>query len=58
MKISSILLLLISISLLCFSDPKEVPNKTFKIIVINNLTADENFQLVGRTLIDNDYQIH
>ncbi len=52
-----ILLLLIACNLCAFSEPKEVPHKTYKIIVKNNLSADENFALAGRTLIDNDYTI-
>ena len=52
-----ILLLLIACNLCEFSEPKEFPHKTYKIIVKNNLSADENFTLTGRTLIDNDYTI-
>ena len=33
------------------------PKKTWKIVVKNDLSADENFNLVGRTLIENDYLI-
>lgn len=36
---------------------KEVPKRTYKIIVKNELSADDNFTLVGRTLIDNDWTI-
>ena len=35
----------------------QAPKKTWKIIVHNNLSADANFTLVGRTLIDNNYTI-
>lgn len=35
----------------------EAPKKAWKIIVKNNLTADENFTLVGQTLADNDFVI-
>ena len=39
------------------TEGKEVPKRTFKIIVKNNFSADENFILVGKTLIDNDWSI-
>lgn len=33
------------------------PKKTWKILVKNNLSADDNFALVGRTLAENDFTI-
>lgn len=36
---------------------QEIPKKAYKIIIKNTLTADENFNLVGRTLADNDFTI-
>lgn len=41
-------------------DPKSgrlIPKKTYKVLVKNELTADENFTLVGQTLTDNDFVI-
>ena len=35
----------------------EYPRKAYKIIVKNNLSADENYVLVGKTLLDNDWVI-
>ena len=35
----------------------QAPKKAWKILIKNNLTADENFTLVGRTLADNDFTI-
>ena len=49
-----ILLLIITCSIASFG---QQPKKTWKIIVKNTLKADENFTLVGRTLIENDYFI-
>ena len=40
-----------------FSKTSDVPRLTYKIIIKNALTADENFNFVGRALIENDYQI-
>lgn len=33
------------------------PKKTYEIVVKNELTADQNFTLVGQTLADNDFVI-
>ena len=41
-------------------DPKSgklIPKKTYKILVKNELTADENFKLVGQTLTSNDFVV-
>lgn len=38
-------------------DLPEAPKKTYRILVKNNLSADENFTLVGRTLAENDFVI-
>ena len=35
----------------------QAPKKTYKILVKNKLTATENFELVGRTLAENDFVI-
>ncbi|MCX7100083.1 MAG: hypothetical protein NTX38_00945, partial [Methylobacter sp.] len=42
------------------SDPKstfQAPKGTWKISIKNDLSVDENFTLVGRTLADNDFII-
>jgi len=33
------------------------PKNTYKILVKNKLTAAENFEIVGRTLVENDFVI-
>lgn len=35
----------------------QAPKKAWKIIIKNNLSTDDNFALVGRILIENDYTI-
>jgi hypothetical protein len=39
------------------SDIKAIPRGTSKIKIYNNLNKKENFQLIGETLIDNNFQI-
>jgi len=39
------------------TDTNAIPKKAWKILIKNNLTADENFALVGRTLAENDFTI-
>lgn len=56
MKNLFLIILLVS-CLSALAEPKEVPKRTYKIIVKNELSADENFSLVGRTLIENDWLI-
>ena len=34
-----------------------VPKKTWKIVIKNNKTIKENFQLIGEKLIENDFSI-
>jgi len=52
-----ILFIFLLLNLSTHSEPKEVPKKTYKIIVKNNLSAYDNFLMVGRALVDNDYTI-
>ena len=35
----------------------QAPKKTYKIVVKNELTADQNFTLVGKSLAENDFMI-
>ena len=65
-SILTLMFILVSMSLTAQDDvygptekkgTNQVPKKAWKILVKNNLTADENFTLVGRTLADNDYTI-
>ena len=39
------------------SELNQIPQRAYKIIVKNNLSSDENFILVARTLIENDWII-
>ena len=43
--------------LACNSFSQEVPNHTWKIIVKDSLTADQNLVLVSQTLLANDFAI-
>ena len=52
-KMVFILAVLLSFSSLA----QEIPKHTWKIVIKNTLSADENFTLVGRTLAENDYTI-
>lgn len=36
---------------------EDAPKKTSKIIIKNNLTADDNYKIIGQTLLDNGYSI-
>lgn len=50
----------IFLSTISFGQPnllENVPKKTWKIVVKNNKTIKENFQLIGEKLIENDFSI-
>lgn len=51
------LTLILVIFCLALSAQTEIPKKAYKIIIKNSLSAEENFNLAGKTLIDNDYII-
>lgn len=48
------LLLLLSL-LLTISSNAQIPKGSTKIIITNNLTAKENYDISARTLLQNDY---
>jgi len=51
----TIITLLVLLPVVLFA--QDIPKKTSKIIIHNNLNAEDNFKLVGRTVLQNDYQI-
>ncbi|KIA92901.1 hypothetical protein OA93_22770 [Flavobacterium sp. KMS] len=60
MKISTLLLSLFFVIQLTFAQStliQDPPKKTWKILVKNNKTAEENFKMIGQTLIENNYSI-
>jgi len=50
-------IILVILCLASFADNPEAPKKARKILVKNDLSSDDNFALVGRTLADNEYVI-
>lgn len=54
MRISIVIFLLV-LSANIFS--QEVPNHTWKIVVKDSLTADQNYALLEKTLVANDFRI-
>lgn len=60
MKTTLLLLSLIFITQISQSQSSEInnpPKKAWKILIRNNKSAEENFTMVGKILIENDYQI-
>ncbi len=53
---STLILIIFLLNVFCIS-AQEPPKGTYKIIIKNNLTKDDNFLKVGQTLIENDFQI-
>ena len=51
-----LLIVLLFCSIMGFSQ-SIIPKKAYKIIIINTLSAEENFILVGNTLASNDFTI-
>ena len=60
MKILILILLLFCTTQLTFSQSTSIedpPKKTWKILIRNNKSAEENFTLIGKTIIENDFSI-
>jgi len=60
MKISILLVSLFSVIQFSFSQSNSIdnpPKKTWKILIKNNKSAEENFTLIGNTIIENDFSI-
>lgn len=60
MKISTIVftfLFFIQISFSQNNSNQKPPKKTWKILIRNDKSSEENFTLVGKTIVENDFQI-
>jgi len=60
MKIASLFFLIFFISQISLSQSTSIENpskKTWKILIKNNKSAEENFTLVGKTILENDFSI-
>ena len=51
--LTTLILVVLSLQL----NAQEAPKKTFKLVVKNELTAEQNFNLVGRSLAESDFVI-
>ncbi|SFD08297.1 MULTISPECIES: hypothetical protein [Flavobacterium] len=60
MKISAIIFSFLFIVQVSFSQTNSIenpPKRTWKILIKNGKSAEENFTLVGKTILENDFQI-
>ncbi|WP_281631226.1 hypothetical protein [Flavobacterium luteolum] len=60
MTVKNLAIVFLFITQISFSQNNSIdnpPKKTWKILIKNDKSAEENFTLVGRTILENDFQI-